>query len=75
MLNSRSAYGERYKSPLSLSNHKVRNETFNETEKYIRELRLGSQLLLESARTTFGLGFIIDIYSFRGLTLNLLTEI
>lgn len=75
MLNSRNAYGKGYKSLLSLKNMNYWIEVFKESENYIRQLRLDGKILTNTNRKVFAIGFIINIHSFHGLSLDLLTNI
>lgn len=67
MMNSRSAYGTGFKSPLTLRNKSHWLAVFNDSEKYIRLLKIDNKPITQTRNRTFALGFIIDIHSFQGL--------
>lgn len=58
-----------------MSNKSQWTDVFRESQEYIRKLRTGGQLVINTPRRTFALGFIIDIQSFQGLATDLLTNI
>lgn len=73
IMNSRSVYGKGFKSPMSLANKKVWEEVFDNSAKYILGLKCEGMSILSHSRKTFALGFLINIYSFKNLALDLLT--
>lgn len=74
IMNSRSPFGKGYKSALSLKNYNYWKAIFIETSDYIKQLKINGCNILQHARKTFALGFLINIYSFEKLALLLLTR-
>lgn len=75
IMNTRSAYGNGYKSPLTLQNKDYWINIFKISENYIKNLKLNNKFVTDSNRKTFALGFIINIHSFEGLAIDLLSNI
>jgi hypothetical protein len=66
IMNSRSPFGKGSKSPMRLSNEHQWSEVFDSCEKYISQLKTeDGKLLINSARKTAFIGFLINIKSFR----------
>jgi hypothetical protein len=68
IMNSRSPFGKGSKSPMRLSNEQQWSEVFKCCEKYISQLKTeDGKLLINSARKTAFIGFLVNMKSFRFL--------
>ncbi|EZA47209.1 THAP domain-containing protein [Ooceraea biroi] len=76
IMNSRNPFATGFKSPMRLHNMQYYQTVFLESERYIQQLRAGTDNsnILNHRRKTFALGFLINMKSLTNLASDLLTN-
>lgn len=74
IMNAKNSFGKGFKSPIKLSNRFVWEEIFESSKSYILQLKCEEKDILQHRRKTFKLGFLINIFIYKNVALDLLTR-
>lgn len=64
VMNSKSPFARGFKSPMRLQNKEYWQMIFQETNDYLKSLKINDKNILQHGRKTFALGFLINIENF-----------
>ena len=74
ILNSRSSYGQGFKSPIFMHNVEYIKQFFSNATEYVKSLTINGTNILFHKRKTFAIGFLVNMQSILDLAIFLLTK-